>query len=222
MTKQHHTGMVLIAGFKVVKGLLLLLVGLGFLRLVHAETATLFSKLLEALHLNAESHILHAVVLQVDALRPESILTLGAVSMLYAGLLLTEGLGLWFERSWAAYLTVISTSLFIPFELYEIVERITAFILDERMRPGDKLPSERELMVRLGVGRSSLRESRLKTLTYGFIPPCGDASTRQSHPRGLKYLENAELDFAVSIEGTDRRWFFILGTRAYLLLSRIV
>ena len=102
MTKQHHTGMVLIAGFKVVKGLLLLLVGLGFLRLVHAETATLFSKLLEALHLNAESHILHALVLQVDALRPESILTLGAMSMLYAGLLLTEGLGLWFERSWAA------------------------------------------------------------------------------------------------------------------------
>ncbi len=87
--------MVLIAGFKVVKGLLLLLVGLGFLRLVHAETATLFSKLLEALHLNAESHILHALVLQVDALRPESILTLGAMSMLYAGLLLTEGLGLW-------------------------------------------------------------------------------------------------------------------------------
>lgn len=46
----------------------------------------------------------------------------------------------------------------------QIVERITAFILDERMRPGDKLPSERELMVRLGVGRSSLREA-IKTLS---------------------------------------------------------
>ncbi len=46
----------------------------------------------------------------------------------------------------------------------QIVERITAFILDERLRPGDKLPSERELMVRLGVGRSSLREA-IKTLS---------------------------------------------------------
>lgn len=46
----------------------------------------------------------------------------------------------------------------------QIVERITAFILDEGLRPGDKLPSERELMVRLGVGRSSLRES-IKTLS---------------------------------------------------------
>ena len=46
----------------------------------------------------------------------------------------------------------------------QIVERITAFILDVAMRPGDKLPSERELMVRLGVGRSSLREA-IKTLS---------------------------------------------------------
>jgi uncharacterized membrane protein (DUF2068 family) len=126
MTKQHHTGMVLIAGFKVVKGLLLLLVGLGVLRLVHAETPTLFSRLLEALHLNAESHVLHDLVLKVDAVRPETLLTLGVVSMIYAGLLLTEGLGLWFERSWAAYLTVISTSLFIPLEIYEIMKRVTA------------------------------------------------------------------------------------------------
>lgn len=46
----------------------------------------------------------------------------------------------------------------------QIVERITAFILDTKLRPGDKLPSERDLMARLGVGRSSLREA-IKTLS---------------------------------------------------------
>lgn len=125
MTKQHHTGMALIAGFKVAKGVLLLLVGLGLLKLVHAEIATLFSQLLEALHLNADSRILHNLVLKVDALQPHSVLVISLVSMAYAALLLTEGVGLWFEFSWAAYLTVISTSLFLPFELYEVVERIT-------------------------------------------------------------------------------------------------
>ena len=125
MTKQHHTGMALIAGFKVAKGVLLLLVGLGLLKLVHADTATLFSQLLEALHLNADSRILHNLVLKVDALQPHSVLVISLVSMAYAALLLTEGVGLWFEFSWAAYLTVISTSLFLPFELYEVVERIT-------------------------------------------------------------------------------------------------
>src|SRR5438094_957084 len=114
MTKQHHTGMALIAGFKVAKGVLLLLVGLGLLKLVHAEIATLFSQLLEALHLNADSRILHNLILKVDALQPHSVLVISLVSMAYAALLLTEGVGLWFEFSWAAYLTVISTSLF-PF-----------------------------------------------------------------------------------------------------------
>ncbi len=46
----------------------------------------------------------------------------------------------------------------------QIVERITTFILEEGLRPGDKLPSERDLMARLAVGRSSLREA-IKTLS---------------------------------------------------------
>ena len=125
MTNHHHAGMVLIAGFKAVKGVLLFVIGLGLLRLVHADIATLFSQFLERLHLNTDSDILHKLVLQVDPLQPHRLLTISVVMMTYAGLLLTEGLGLWFERSWAAYLTVISTSLFLSFELYELIERVT-------------------------------------------------------------------------------------------------
>lgn len=40
-----------------------------------------------------------------------------------------------------------------------IVERITEFILKSGFKVGDKLPSERELMTRLSVGRSTLREA---------------------------------------------------------------
>jgi uncharacterized membrane protein (DUF2068 family) len=123
--RSHQTGLAVIALFKVVKGLLLLLVGLGLLQLMHAEIATLFSLLIEALHLNADSRIIHALVLKVDALQPHSVLVAGLVSLGYAGLLLLEGLGLWLERSWAAYLTVISTSLLLPFELYEVIDRVS-------------------------------------------------------------------------------------------------
>lgn len=115
----------LIAGFKLLKGLLLLSLGLGLLNLMHGDIATVFSKLLEALHLNADSHTIHSLVLKVDALEPRSVLTVSVVRLAYAAVLLTEGLGLWFERAWAAYLTVIATSLFIPFEVYEIIKRLT-------------------------------------------------------------------------------------------------
>ena len=126
MTRSHWTGLAFIAGFKVVKGLLLLLVGLGFLTLVHVEIATLFSLLIEALHLHADSRILHALVLKVDALQPHTVLVMGVISLGYAGLLLIEGVGLWLEVSWAMYLTVISTSLLLPFELYEVLQQVSA------------------------------------------------------------------------------------------------
>src|SRR5262245_18902437 len=121
----HHTGLAVIAVFKVVKGLLLFLLGLGLLKLVHAEIATLFSLLIKALHLNADWRRIHGLVLKVDALQPHSVLLAALVSLGYAGMLLVEGVGLWLEFTWAAYLTVVSTSLLLPFELYEVVEQVS-------------------------------------------------------------------------------------------------
>ena len=46
-TRTHHTGLAAIAVLKMVKGALLFL-GLGLLKLVHAEIATFFSLLIEA------------------------------------------------------------------------------------------------------------------------------------------------------------------------------
>jgi uncharacterized membrane protein (DUF2068 family) len=124
-TRSHHTGLAVIAVFKVVKGLLLLLLGLGLLKLMHAEIATLFSLLIEALHLNADSRFIHILVLKVDALQPNSVLLAGLISLGYAGILLIEGVGLWLEFTWAAYLTVVSTGLLLPFEIYEVIEQVS-------------------------------------------------------------------------------------------------
>lgn len=124
-TPTHHPGMAAIAILKLAKGVLLLLLGLGLLKLVHAEIATLFSLLIEALHLNADSHLIHGLVLKVDALQPHSVLVAGLISLGYAGLMVVEGFGLWLEFSWAAYLTVVSTSLLIPVEVYEIVDHVS-------------------------------------------------------------------------------------------------
>src|SRR5262245_6227668 len=121
----HHTGLAVIAVFKLLKGLLLLALGLGLLRLMHAEIATLFSLLIEALHLNADSRLIHALVLKVDALQPHTVLLAGVVSLGYAAILLVEGVGLWLEFPWAAYLTAVSMSLLLPFELYEVIEQVS-------------------------------------------------------------------------------------------------
>ena len=122
---RHQTGMAAIAAFKLFKAALLLLVGFGLLELMHADIASLFSRLLEFLHINADTRLMHALVLKVDALKPHSVRMAGLLSLGYAVLLLAEGIGLWLEVSWAAYLTVVSTSALVPIEVYELIERVT-------------------------------------------------------------------------------------------------
>ena len=36
-----------------------------------------------------------------------------------------EGVGLWLGRRWAEYLTVIATGSLIPFEIYEMVRKLS-------------------------------------------------------------------------------------------------
>ncbi len=91
--RSHHTGLAVIAVFNVVKGLLLLLLGSGLLKLVHAEIATLFSLLIEALHLNADSRLIHALVLKVDALQPHGVLLAALVSLAMRGCCWWRALG---------------------------------------------------------------------------------------------------------------------------------
>jgi hypothetical protein len=57
-TRSHQTGLAAIAVLKLVKGALLLRVELGLLKLMHADIVTLFSRLIETVHLNADIHAL--------------------------------------------------------------------------------------------------------------------------------------------------------------------
>jgi uncharacterized membrane protein (DUF2068 family) len=51
---------------------------------------------------------------------PGKIKSLGAVSFIYAGLFLTEGVGLWLVKRWAEWFSVIITTSLVPVEIYEI------------------------------------------------------------------------------------------------------
>ena len=50
-----------------------------------------------------------------------------------------------------------------------VLERIEGYLLEGRLTPGDRLPPERELAVRLGVGRSSVREALRVLEVLGLV-----------------------------------------------------
>jgi uncharacterized membrane protein (DUF2068 family) len=63
-----------------------------------------------------------AKILSLDA---RNLRAISAGSLVYAVLLLTEGIGLLLRRRWAEYFTVIITGSFIPLEVYEFTRRLT-------------------------------------------------------------------------------------------------
>ena len=56
----------------------------------------------------------------------QSTLTVIGLGILFYGLLqIVEGIGLWSLKRWGEYVAVVGTTLFIPLEVYEIVEKAT-------------------------------------------------------------------------------------------------
>ena len=116
----------LIAVFKVLKAALLITVGVGALKLLHKEVAGAVEHWVELLRLDPNNHYIDAALQKASNVTPSKIKELGLGSMVYAALFLTEGIGLWREKRWAEWLTVLITSSLIPFEIYEICHHPTA------------------------------------------------------------------------------------------------
>jgi uncharacterized membrane protein (DUF2068 family) len=115
----------LIGSFKLAKGLLLLAVGVGALRLLHHDVASALVSLTAQLHVDPDNRYVDRAFTVLLSLDDRRLKEISAGTFFYAALLLTEGTGLLLERRWAEYFTVIVTGSFIPLEVYELAKHIT-------------------------------------------------------------------------------------------------
>ena len=115
----------LIALVKLIKALLLIAVGVAALKLIHSDVATFLEDAISRLGLDPGGRHVGHLILEAATLTPNRIKDLGVGSFIYAALFLTEGLGLWFVKRWAEWLTVIITGSLIPVEIYEIFRHPT-------------------------------------------------------------------------------------------------
>lgn len=110
----------LIAFFKVLKGIALLILAFGILRLVHQDLAKVVGGWLEELRVDPGNKYATAIVAKVGLMSARSIVLYDTLTFAYAALFLTEGTGLFLRKRWAEWLTVISTGSLIPLEMYEV------------------------------------------------------------------------------------------------------
>jgi uncharacterized membrane protein (DUF2068 family) len=114
-----------IALYKIVKVLLLLAVAYGELRL---RDASLVAKLLSwaaAKPYGLEHRMVSWFVQLFSGLSASRVTALRLVTLAYAAIFAVEGIGLWMEKRWAEWLTVVVTASLIPLELWEMFHRPT-------------------------------------------------------------------------------------------------
>ena len=116
----HHKTLLVIAIFKWIKGVLLILLAFGLFKLLHHDVGAILENLANKLRIDPDNRYLGAALAKLDLLDDGKLEKLSGLTLAYGLLLLTEGTGLYFEKRWAELLTVIATSCFIPLEMYEI------------------------------------------------------------------------------------------------------
>jgi uncharacterized membrane protein (DUF2068 family) len=115
----------LIGLFKLFKGISLLIATFGLLKLLHRDVGTVVQHWIEVLRVDPDNRFIHRALLRIFNVTPKQLRELSAGTFIYAAIFLTEGTGLVARKHWAEYMTLISTGLFIPLEVYEISLHVT-------------------------------------------------------------------------------------------------
>lgn len=121
----HNRWLILIAAFKLAQAVLFIIVGVSALRLVHHDLPDLLLKLALHMHFNPESRFIDFILDKAAIVNDRLLRRFGVALFAYAALGMTEGIGLYLEKTWAEYMTLGITASFLPWEIFEVIRRIT-------------------------------------------------------------------------------------------------
>ena len=110
---------------KLVKGTVLIVIAGKLLSLLGSDVHAWAEDFVTRHGINSAGQYVKPMLEKLVGVGNGQLITYSVVAVVYAALLFTEGVGLWFQKRWAEYLTSVSTALFIPVEIFEIYERFT-------------------------------------------------------------------------------------------------
>jgi uncharacterized membrane protein (DUF2068 family) len=114
-----------IIGFKAVKAIALVAVGITLLVTRDEDPAYMVVRLALALHLPLTSRLFDRAFSTATTLTVGKQIALAVTAFAYAGLMGSEGITLYLRKPWARWFTIIATTSLIPIEIYEIAREPT-------------------------------------------------------------------------------------------------
>jgi uncharacterized membrane protein (DUF2068 family) len=118
--------LLLIALFRFGKAALLIAGGLAAFELLRKGAEQQVEQWVSSLPMEIEQRLAQQALRWLLGGGPKRIELLGISAFAYAGLFILEGIGLWRQRPWGEYLTIIAGSSLLPFEIYAAIHRVTA------------------------------------------------------------------------------------------------
>ncbi len=127
MVKKREGFLKFIIGYKAFCGIMELVIAFGFFKLINQNVGETFTNLAMSLNLDIDNSIFRPVIKQLQSMGNGTIVSLTFIVLFLGVLNLTEATGLHLKRRWGEWMTVIATAMLIPFELYQVVVRVTFF-----------------------------------------------------------------------------------------------
>jgi uncharacterized membrane protein (DUF2068 family) len=123
VARRRDRGLVAIGGFKLGEAVFFFLVGVGAIHFIHRDLGDAATRLATRLRVDPDGRLVSWVLDHLDDITGRRLRQIGIATFFYAGLRVTEGVGLLLEKVWAEYMTVGVTIAFLPWEVYEIARR---------------------------------------------------------------------------------------------------
>jgi uncharacterized membrane protein (DUF2068 family) len=124
VVRHHDKGLLTIGLFKLAEAVFFFLVGVGAFHFIHRDLGDAATRFAERLRFHMDGLLVSWVLDHLDNITAHRLKEIGFATFFYAGLRVTEGVGLVMEKVWAEYLTVGVTASFLPWEMYEIARRL--------------------------------------------------------------------------------------------------
>jgi uncharacterized membrane protein (DUF2068 family) len=114
-----------IALYKLLKVIILLLAVWGEVQLHDSTLVARILSWLSARPHGLEHDLVTRGIVWFSGLSEERVHQVRLITLTYAAVFAVEGIGLWMQRRWAEWLTVVITASLIPLELWEIINKPT-------------------------------------------------------------------------------------------------
>jgi uncharacterized membrane protein (DUF2068 family) len=107
-----------IAMFEVIKAAISFLLGCALFHLMHKNLDDIAGRVVQVLHVNPQGMLSNLLFELASHFSNRNLWVLALGTLAYASVIATQAYGLWREREWAQWLSLLSTALYLPPELY--------------------------------------------------------------------------------------------------------